>query len=65
VRTSNWFLGFFCLLLGGLLFTRMQRFVEMLAFRDVHKTTQGLPVQCFGCRKRWACLAAKSEKQTS
>jgi len=44
---------------------REQRFTEMLAFRDVHKTTQGLPVQCFGCRKRWACLAGKSEQQAS
>ena len=39
---------------------REQRVAEMLAFRDVHKTPQGLPVQCFGCRKRWACLAPKS-----
>jgi len=39
---------------------REQRVVEMLAFRDVHKTPQGLPIQCFGCRKRWACLNQKS-----
>lgn len=38
---------------------REQRVIEMLAFRDVHKTPQGLPIQCFGCRKRWACLSGK------
>lgn len=37
-----------------------QRFVEMLAFRDVHKKKDSLPPTCFGCRKRWACQAHKT-----
>jgi sterol desaturase/sphingolipid hydroxylase (fatty acid hydroxylase superfamily) len=39
---------------------REQRFGEMLAFRDVHRQPP-LPPTCFGCRKRWACFASKSE----
>lgn len=36
-----------------------QRFTDMLAFRDVHKTEPSLPPTCFGCRKRWACHMSK------
>lgn len=39
---------------------REARFGEMLAFRDVHRTPPTLPPTCFGCRKRFACLAQKS-----
>jgi len=38
-----------------------QRVIEMLAFRDVHKTepsTQLSPT-CIGCSKRWACTTSK------
>jgi len=44
------------------------RVADMLVFRDVHKTPQGLPITCFGCRKRWACAmgkAAPAEVRTS
>jgi sterol desaturase/sphingolipid hydroxylase (fatty acid hydroxylase superfamily) len=47
---------------------REDRFEDLLAFRDVHarsrddesKPLQFLPT-CIGCRKRWACAAAKQE----
>jgi sterol desaturase/sphingolipid hydroxylase (fatty acid hydroxylase superfamily) len=46
---------------------REERFEEMLRFRDVHaaggensRPLQFLPT-CIGCRKRWACAAAKIE----
>ncbi|WP_338690250.1 sterol desaturase family protein [Haloferula helveola] len=39
-----------------------QRFGEMLAFRDIHKTP--LPPTCFGCRKRWACYASAQEQES-
>ncbi len=37
---------------------REQRFGEMLAFRDVHRS-ELLPPTCLGCRKRWACWMGK------
>lgn len=44
---------------------REQRFDEMLAFRDVHAgrsaAAPALLPTCLGCRKRWACLGARSE----
>ena len=46
---------------------REERFAEMLLFRDVHTTTARpvVPLKflltCIGCRKRWACAAAKME----
>lgn len=41
---------------------REDRFSEMLAFRDVHKQSE-LPPTCFGCSKRWACFASKTNNQ--
>jgi len=35
------------------------RVADMLVFRDVHTTAAGLPLTCFGCRKRWACAMGK------
>jgi sterol desaturase/sphingolipid hydroxylase (fatty acid hydroxylase superfamily) len=42
-----------------------QRVVEMLAFRDVHRQPAWTPPTCFGCRKRWACAAAKTSCETT
>ncbi|MGE9270653.1 MAG: sterol desaturase family protein [Verrucomicrobiales bacterium] len=39
---------------------REQRFGEMLAFADVHRSEAPLPPTCFGCRKRWACHQSSS-----
>ena len=45
---------------------RADRFAEMLAFRDVHDravpatSPLHLVPTCIGCRKRWACAAARS-----
>ena len=43
---------------------REERFTEMLLLRDVHKTEpiHGLLPTCLGCRKRWACQAAREAK---
>jgi sterol desaturase/sphingolipid hydroxylase (fatty acid hydroxylase superfamily) len=43
-----------------------QRVPEMLVFRDVDESpatppVHGLQPTCFGCRKRWACAAARRE----
>ncbi|MCD6051633.1 MAG: hypothetical protein K0Q55_3042 [Verrucomicrobia bacterium] len=45
---------------------------EMLLFRDVHgveaekpKPVHGLQPTCFGCRKRWACTAAREAGKES
>lgn len=40
---------------------REQRVMEMLAFRDVHKTEPSptLAATCIGCSKRWACTMSK------
>ena len=38
---------------------REQRFAEMVAFNDVHKTR---PATCIGCAKRWTCQAAKDSE---
>jgi sterol desaturase/sphingolipid hydroxylase (fatty acid hydroxylase superfamily) len=43
---------------------REARVAEMLAFRDVHQSQAtsyaGLAPTCLGCRKRWACQAARA-----
>jgi sterol desaturase/sphingolipid hydroxylase (fatty acid hydroxylase superfamily) len=46
---------------------REQRFVEMLALRDVHASqpVHGLAPTCLGCRKRWACQAARQDAATA
>jgi len=37
-----------------------QRVLEMLAFKDVHRTPASQSPQCFGCSKRWACALHKT-----
>ncbi len=41
---------------------REQRFQDMIAFRDVHASPskKPLPINCIGCRKRWACYSDKA-----
>ncbi|MES2706537.1 MAG: sterol desaturase family protein [Verrucomicrobiota bacterium] len=39
---------------------REKRVLEMLAFRDVHRVPESLPLTCFGCSKRWACAQSKA-----
>ena len=52
---------------GGFEAEREERFEDMLAFRDLDAAEDErraplhfLPT-CIGCRKRWACAAAKTE----
>ncbi len=43
---------------------REGRVAEMLVFRDVHKQPPLASPTCFGCRKRWACAAARLSRET-